>query len=118
MKTNMSEQELFTVSRHAARLSNQSLEDIAVAVSESPEFPARLSQALQMAFGRSCFQLILRSGNGQYEGFEEPAMRRVGAFYAQDFVGDESMKVELQRRLYIDDELPVEPLDTAPLVDS
>lgn len=95
MKTNMSEHELFTVSGRAAHLSNQALEDIALTVSEKAEFPARLSEALRMAFARSCFQLVLRSGTGNYQGFKDTVMQRVGTFYVRDFVQDADMKNDL-----------------------
>ena len=111
MKTNTPEQELFTVSKQAAHLSSQSLEDIALAVSERPEFPGRLDEMLQMAFSRACFQLTVRQGQGSYEGYKtNPSMRRVGGFYAQGFCPDGPMRDELQKMMPTDLEgLAVQP---------
>ncbi len=103
MKTNTPEQELFTLSYRAARQSNRALEDVAMAVSERPEFPGRLDEMLQQAFSRACFQLMVRQGQGSYDGYKNnPSMQRVGGFYARDFCTDPAMRVELEKMMPVD----------------
>lgn len=111
METKTPDMRLYVLSSTATRLSSRVLEQIANEVANRPEFPARLSGAAADAFSNVCFELMLRHGQGTYDGFRSDAsMRRNGAFYLDLFNHDPRMNTELGA-LMTADELTVEAFE-------
>lgn len=78
-------------------LSNLVLEDIAESISEQPDFPLKTDPRLINAFSSACFYLIVRHGNGEYDGFtQNDKAKHFGRLYLNLFATDEYMKSSME----------------------
>lgn len=115
MQTKTPDIKLFTLSGAADRLSCQTLEDIAREIADRPEFPSRLTGAASDAFARVCFELLLRHGQGQYDGYrQQPSMRRIGAFFLSTFNTDPRLETEVAALMHLDDDVSAEVVELLP----